>query len=836
MLSDHDTQTLLRAIRGNKCVLMLGAGFAADAKNVLGKAVPAGGTLAAELWQVLGYDDEHGPYDGTRLQLLYDSALRRLGEARLLGFLRDRLHVREYPDWYSIIADPLWYRVYTTNVDDLLERVFADHSQVRLHPISAIGRAYEERDVFLDSIQYIKLNGSLSDNSTDRMTFGEREFGSRAGQYDVWYDHFVRDYSQYGTILVGTQLNEPLFWQALQAREKRSGAAVERRLRSFLISPHISPALADSLQDYNVVPVRRRADEFFPWLKGQLDPLPQREEVLLSSDPRFSVYLHASREQPERARSLKRFFAAFSVVSPTDPQENYRSLFLLGAAPKWEDLACNLDARREINQAVFDGTSAALEARGQNLLAVISGHRGAGKSTLLMRTAWDMAAAGFSVFFTYGENVPAPHDVASAVDALGRRVLLVVDDAEWIVSQTESYVREFNKLEKPPLMLVALRSNTLYRLDERDLEYSQFEIGDLTRHDIIAVTDVLRRDGKLGKMIDADDKAIFEEFERRARKQLLVALKEVTSGDEFDVIVRKEFEDLDQYELRVTYLVACLATAAGASLLRGQLLAASELPHAAFLSAIDREFKQLLVPVDGTEPRLAARHQLIAELIVDKLAPRTQLGEAYRRLMEVLAHDIGYDPGRGEGRRWFRLYKRLINHTQLFRRFERDIEEARAIFDGIRATFGHDPHYWLQYGSLELQHGELELADHYLHTARTLDENDKMIRHATGHLRMRQGCEADALGQAAAFRKEGEEELLKMIEEVDNPYPWHTLIALTHRWLQRWETDRSRRIKEYERLRELITEAVEAYPWNPDLKDLRQDIDKAYMANAALET
>jgi len=98
-------------------------------------------------------------------------------------------------------------------------------------------------------------------------------------------------------------------------------------------------------------------------------------------------------------------------------------------------------------------------------------------------------------------------------------------------------------------------------------------------------------------------------------------------------------------------------------------------------------------------------------------APRVELSTAYKRVLSVLAHDMDPKAKRGEARRWFRLYKRLINHDAIYHLFERNVEEARAIFDSLAALLSNDSHFWLQYGILELQYGELNFASTYISTA-----------------------------------------------------------------------------------------------------------------------
>src|SRR5262245_46408185 len=174
---------------------------------------------------------------------------------------------------------PYWFHIYTTNVDNLIEKVYLDARTARLDVVNAVIHKYRDRDQTLSKIQYIKLNGTI-DGGLNQITFGSRQYGGRAGVYDPWYDHFVRDYAIHATILVGTQVNEPLFFQSLVSRQARSGAAVELRLRSFLVSPSISPVVVDSLGEFNVVPVKATAEDFFRYLSSAVPKELRYEDVI----------------------------------------------------------------------------------------------------------------------------------------------------------------------------------------------------------------------------------------------------------------------------------------------------------------------------------------------------------------------------------------------------------------------------------------------------------------------------------------------------------------------------------------------------------------------------
>ena len=210
------------------------------------------------------------------------------------------------------------------------------------------------------------------------------------------------------------------------------------------------------------------------------------------------------------------------------------------------------------------------------------------------------------------------------------------------------------------------------------------------------------------------------------------------------------------------YLVGALATALDFKLTKDELLGCSMGDLNAAIDRIDRSLAGILVPTDESRTQYVLRHRVIAEHVLDTTAPRVLLREAYERLIVVLALDMGHSPNRQA--RVFRLYRALINHRPMYRRFGNAIIEARAVYDRIQSIVKHDYHYWLQYGLLELDFGTIDLAAPYLESARELDGNDDYVHTAVAHLRFRQSLDASSLAQAEELRREGEVELRRQID------------------------------------------------------------------------
>ncbi len=276
MLKDNDRLYLLESLKNNRCVLFIGAGFSTDALNKFDAPIPDAEGLATILWEWQGLS---GGYDDSPLGEVYESALH---SGRPLASLREVLESHllavKLAPWYHLVPKFFWMRLYGTNVDNVIELAFARASAgQKLDVVVAQRNDIRDRDQFLGSIQYIKLNGSLPGDPA-AITFATRQYARRSAEYDRWYDCFVRDYVFQPTVFVGTELREPLFWQAIESRQKR-GDNPEERPRSFLVTPTISPAKEPILDSLNIVHVPASGQQFFNWLQVVYD-FPTRAQVL----------------------------------------------------------------------------------------------------------------------------------------------------------------------------------------------------------------------------------------------------------------------------------------------------------------------------------------------------------------------------------------------------------------------------------------------------------------------------------------------------------------------------------------------------------------------------
>jgi hypothetical protein len=243
-------------------VLLTGAGFSCDARDLDGRPVPTGREMADELWPLCFPGEPRD--EASTLQDLYQAALHRCPDD-LARLLERRLSIdaatlpAHYRTWFSMP----WRRVYTLNVDDV-ERAAARRFELprRIVAVSALrpgGRDPAARSP-PGELEVVHLNG-IADDGADRVTFATTQYGRRIAGSDPWYARLVADLLELPVVLVGTRLDESPFWQNLE-HVRPDGSSPRRRPRSFLVAPHISRARQALLEDFQVTWLPLSADRF----------------------------------------------------------------------------------------------------------------------------------------------------------------------------------------------------------------------------------------------------------------------------------------------------------------------------------------------------------------------------------------------------------------------------------------------------------------------------------------------------------------------------------------------------------------------------------------------
>lgn len=188
MFKKNQEQYLIRAINNNEVILFLGSGFPQLAENQLGEKLPLATDLAKKLWSFLEYK---GNYDNTSLDQLFDIFVEKgIKRDKKIEFLEKNLIVENFSEKYMLIKKCLWYKVYTTNIDNLLDKIYMENE---IDKIVYPKEEFKERDILLDKVLQVYLHGKLPCNPNE-LIFSKTQYVDEKIDTNYLYTQFVVEY------------------------------------------------------------------------------------------------------------------------------------------------------------------------------------------------------------------------------------------------------------------------------------------------------------------------------------------------------------------------------------------------------------------------------------------------------------------------------------------------------------------------------------------------------------------------------------------------------------------------------------------------------------------
>lgn len=200
-------EALKHAIDG-EAVFIVGSGFATGAKNNLSdedeRNLWVGSKLAEKLAELVEMDAN------VQLDIVSQEYIDLFGEKRLVEYLKEHYSVDEYEKYYGALAKIENLRVYTTNYDNLIEKVCSDNG----NKIKGINLESDIRKVNKDKM-VLHLNGYIEDLSGDvlpesfkltHLSYNNTTFFEKP-----WYPYLIEElHSEKAIFVIGLSFSSDL--------------------------------------------------------------------------------------------------------------------------------------------------------------------------------------------------------------------------------------------------------------------------------------------------------------------------------------------------------------------------------------------------------------------------------------------------------------------------------------------------------------------------------------------------------------------------------------------------------------------------------------------------
>jgi tetratricopeptide (TPR) repeat protein len=382
--------------------------------------------------------------------------------------------------------------------------------------------------------------------------------------------------------------------------------------------------------------------------------------------------------------------------------------------------------------------------------------------------------------------------------------------------------------------VIGIRSTKVDELAEaveRVKEFTLLEhtVPSLTDEDIDGLIATLDRHHRLGILKGMSPGQRRTAFEAEAGRQLLVAMIQATSGRRFEEKVQEELIQLEGLQKYIYALVA-VTSASRFYLTRDEILLACGDAAEDAVIALDKLVARHVIVTQPPDYRYRARHRIVGDLVVDKLREEAQLQEVLTGLAFAAASKV--DPRRERSDRSWRLLVRVIGHEFLIKLLK--LHEARAVYEEVENILSFDYHYWLQRGSLEVQVGDVRLAENFLGQARSIRPDDHRIETEYAYMLMRRAWEEPGRTEAPAWLGEGVQILEGVIASRGNAdsYPYHVLGSQGLAWVRRARLNPAEARDSLQKFLTIVEDGQRRHPNRRDLQQLVGDLRRESLMTA----
>ena len=518
--------------------LLLGAGVSLDSTGPDGKQLPGGEELRKLLCKLTDAPES------TTLTRVY----RLLTADQITKHLVDPFAPCEPGFSVSRLSHFVWRRLFTLNIDDVVERHYelkGSQTKQAIRPINYDSSFEPTPERF--ALQAIHLHGSARHPDAG-FVFSPQEYARVMRDHNPWMRMLAEILATEPFMIAGTALNEPDLEYYLSYRTDttpRRGIGP-----SFLIEPSPDVVTKADCERHGLTLVAAPFGEFLEWVAQQVPAPPSIADLLV---PDKADLFESGLDQ----KAQLRFFSDFELVEASDqPLPDAPSPFLYGREPDWRDL----DQHFDIVRSDYERVSALLvEDSGQSpARVVLLDNPGTGKTTCIKRVAHMKARAGLPVVYlrTFsGIDVPAAKECLAKAKG---KVLLVVDNVADHAAQLQALLDDPG-VSQHVTLLGAERS---YRRKHVELLLggpgAQFEnLSPISEQEALQLLERFRHYALVGDEVAQGDPGKFAGI-LRGEAMTLAVCRILNDFRPLDAIAKSLWTDTDP-DLRHVYL--CVAVA-----------------------------------------------------------------------------------------------------------------------------------------------------------------------------------------------------------------------------------------------------------------------------------
>jgi len=739
-IKQEDWQALLEGMVRHQYHLLVGAGINTDCTGGDGKPIPNANVLANQL-----ITDFTLKTDGEDVDL--KRAYENIEELRdQHGRNRNQYFKARFsnctPSWQGLIFNLGWRRIWTLNVDDVLENAFdkyvAETKSQRKYNRYTWNDLFAELGRENDDVQIVHLHGFA--DGTDNLIFSIAEYVKAITTRKTWHPVFGDEYQGEPFIIIGAKIRDEIDFSESIRLGNKSRELLGRP--SIIVLKEMTEFQRTEFRKYGLVPIKSDAKTFIERLIPGVTSLETKlaGTVVPGSYPTLPFEARVFLEQFRPLRTNKE-----EQLTP------FGHDFYAGYEPYWADILNDYDVRFESVENIYQELVPIINGDSDQRIYYFSGDPGSGKSAILLRIARDLIALGKDVFLFRSEERPNINSIVWWLKHSTNTILLFDNIADFL--REVGQLCEVCRNEKVKLNIVATERVSREGIIIDELEYNFLQkykkttLGYLSDSDINKLIEKLKTQGRLGKITR---KFIGEQqyyFRKTSNRQLFPAMADLEGGLGFIRRIAKEYQDdIKSQELKHVYALVCMAHSLGYALPIGIVSSAVGIPVNQIITEVSSGGQLFGIAVLA-QKGLKARHRVIASNLIEKVFDNKERFELAKNLAIHLAPHISISAIL-QKTLYYRIIKELMDERIIIDWLNHEL--AQRFYADLRPYYDWDARYWEQRALAESHMDHLEPAISYAETA-VHRNRDPFTLNTLGTILLRTASNPDYSGAAGTL-------------------------------------------------------------------------------------
>lgn len=706
--------------------LFLGAGVNYGLVNSDGEKFPTGKELSTWICR----DLLNSP--GLELQLDEASgmAIHKYGRETLNNYLHSKFSSFEPGTAHLSLVQLPWDTIFSTNYDQLIEKAAknnAINSYGDITPIYSL--EYDLTNINENEIVYYKLHGCIEAANTDdgRLIITKKDYRYYDLNRKPLFKRLKNDLQRKLIVFIGYSFQDTNFQEILdQCLEELDSKSLPR---SYAIRLNFSEVEEMYwLDKYNIQLLDIDGLDFVnllrdTWFSENYSVVPFEDRI----SKVFDYYDDSARFQ--------KIGVSFYRIQPSEcTGTSNPEQFFKGAEPLWSDIKHKVPAERDLYWEVMESLFPELVDPSAPISTyLITGAAGTGKTTLLYNIAFDVANDLDVPVFMHIPGTPIDARVFGSIidESSLKRLVIIIRHAGEYISEIERFTEEIKHLKFPITIILEERKNQWnHAYFNRKLQVVEFEIKSLSDKEINNILDTLNKFNLLGKLTATPREYQFSHFKDLSEKELIIALRELTSEEKFDNIIRDEYNKIPTALAKKAYIYVSALSQIDLTIRYETLIRILKINTDELISDIFKSTEGVLISGEisgssrhNTGYRLRTRHPIIASIIFSCGASSDD--DKYQILNDIL---MNLDPGYHDDKY---LLNSIVRHRGLVRTFASSTHK-RAIYSRLEAILPNSQ-YVLQHRSiLERELNAVEDSIKYAKRALEIDKSNPTLKNTLG--------------------------------------------------------------------------------------------------------